>query len=110
MIASMQSQGRSITGIRIGTSEARRNFPHGAKAIDLELDHLCIRCDLHTNSLRDRTEISDRRLCAWLEEKFYWQKLPPSPVAVEMVRSGNSYRLQLVPLRQPVKRGFGLNV
>ena len=108
MIVTMQSKSHSITGIRIGMYEARRFFPRGLNSVDLELDDLRIRCSIHANSRLNRAEISDPRLTAWLEEKFYWQKLPATPVPVEMVRSGNAYRLQLISSPQTRNLGFGL--
>lgn len=95
MIVKMQKKGHSITGLRIGSSNVRRYFPSGQRAIDLELDHLRIRCDLEANFWQDRPEISDARLCAWLQSKYFCEKLPGTPVSVEMVRSGDSYRLNL---------------
>jgi hypothetical protein len=108
MIVTMQSKGRSITGIHVGLYDARRFFPEVRNAVDLELDDLRIRCSVRANSRLNRAEISDPRLTAWLEEKFYWQKLPATPVPVEMVRSGNAYRLQLIPSPQTRNLGFGL--
>jgi hypothetical protein len=108
MIVRMQSKGHSITGIRISKSDARRLFPWNLKSVDLELDHLRIRCDLQSNFWLDRPEISDPRLSSWLEEKLYWQKLPRTPLSVEMVRAGDSYRLQIRPSCQASKPGFGL--
>ena len=108
MIVTMQSKGHSITGIQIGMYDARRFFPRGRNAVDLELDDLRIRCSVRANSRRNRAEISDPRLTAWLEEKFYWQKLPATSVPVEMVRSGNAYRLQLIPSPHTRNLGFGL--
>ena len=111
MIVSMQNKGRSVTGIRIGTSDARRYFPGGTKTIDLELDDLRIRCDLNASFWRGKPEISDHRLCAWLEAKFLGQKLPASPVRVEMVRTGDGYQLHLLPAQQHgAKSGFGLSI
>ena len=108
MIVTMQSKSHSITGIRIGMYEARRFFPRGLNSVDLELDDLRIRCSIHANSRLNRAEISDPRLSAWLEEKFYWQKLPATPVPVEMVKSGSAYRLQLILSPQTRNPGFGL--
>ena len=110
MIVRMQNKGRSVTGIRIETSDARRYFPGKTRTIDLELDDLRIRCDLKASFWRDKPEISDPRLCAWLEAKFLGQKLPPSPVPVEMVRTGDCYQLHLLPAQQhAVRAGFGLS-
>jgi len=108
MIVTMQSEGHSITGIRIGTSDARRLFPRGLNSVDLELDHLRIRCGVRSDSRLHHAEISDPRLSAWLEEKLHWRKLPGAPVSVELVKSGDSYRLQLIPSPQTCTPGFGL--
>ena len=95
----------------MGMSDARSFFPPGLKSLDLELDHLRIRCNLRADKWLDRAEISDPRLTAWLNEKYYWQKLPRTLVSVELVKSGNySYRLQLIPSPQTRKPGFGLIV
>ena len=110
MIVTMQSEGHFITGIRIGVSDARRFFPGGLNSVDLELDHLRIRCGVRPNARPDQVEISDPRLSAWLEEKVYWRKLPDTPVSVELVKCGNSYRLQLIPSPQKHNPGFGLVV
>ena len=109
MIAKTQNNGRTITGICIGISDARRYFPRRTKTIDLELDHLRIRCDLKASFWRDCPEISDPRLSAWLEAKFFGQKLPASPFPVEMVKAGDAYKLHLLPAQHQAKTpGFGL--
>jgi hypothetical protein len=110
MIVTMQQKGHSVTGIHIRITDARRYFYGEANAIDLELDDLRIRCDLRS-SWRKGAEISDPRLCAWLEAKFLGQKLPSSPVPVEMVRMGDRYQLHLLPAQhKTVRGGFGLTV
>lgn len=110
MIVKMQSDGHSITGIRMGVSDARSFFPPGVTSVDLELDHLRIRCNLRSCKRHDGAEISDPRLTAWLNEKYYWRKLPCTPVSVELLKSGNSYRLQIIPSPGAGKPGFGLIV
>src|SRR5262249_44559196 len=111
MIVRMQNKGHSVTGLRIGISDARRYFPGGTKAIDLELDDIRIRCDLKASFWHGKPEIDDRRLCAWLEAKFLGQRLPSSPVPVEMVRTGDCYQVHLLPAQQQVpKAGFGLSL
>lgn len=94
MIVTMQNKGHSITGLRIGNANVRRYFPSDTRAIDIEIDHLRIRCDLQVRFWLDRPEITDPRLCAWLEEKLFWPKLS-GKVIVEMERSGDCYRLRL---------------
>lgn len=96
MIVRMQKKGHSITGLRIGSSNVRRFFPSSQQAVDLELDHLRIQCQLAPNFWRNRPEISDPRLCAWLQDRFFCEKLAKKPVLIELVRSGSSYRLQLL--------------
>lgn len=95
MIVRMQKKGHSITGLRIGSSNVRRFFPSSQQAVDLELDHLRIQCDLEPNFWKDRPEISDPRLCAWLQSQFFCKKLPRAEVPIELVRAGDSYRLKI---------------
>ena len=105
MIVWMQNKGRSITGLHVGTSNVRRYFRSGLDAVDLELGHLRILCKLQSSFWRDEPEISDPRLCAWLQNKC--EKLPGTPVSLEMVRAGDFYRLTLhghgSPRRQKTK-------
>lgn len=98
MIVRMQNKGHSVTGLRIGASNVRRYFPSRLHTIDLELDHLRIRCDLQASFWRDRPEISDPRLCLWLESKLWHTR--PQPLSMEMVRAGDSYRLQFCRSRR----------
>ena len=94
MIVTMQNKGHSITGLCIGNANVRRYFPSNIRAIEIEIDHLRIRCDLQGRFWHDRPEITDRRLCAWLEEKFSWPKTSEE-VVVELEGSGDRYRLKL---------------
>lgn len=111
MIVKIQNSGRSITGIRIESSDVRRFFPKGSNPVELELGHLRIRCELQARFWFDQPEISDRRLCRWLEEQLFELRMPGIPVPLEMVRRGNVYRLHLHPTRQQARRiGFGLSV
>lgn len=93
MIVTMKNKGHSITGLSVGISNARRHFRADSRAVDLELDHLRIRCDLPASFWRDRPEISDPRLCAWLQSKFSGAMQRGTPVLLEMVRTGDCYRL-----------------
>ena len=110
MRVKMRSDGHAITGIQIPVSDAHRLFPGGLQSIDLQLDHLRIRCDLLDKFWLDEMEISDPRLAAWLQEKFYWQKDRKNLESIEMVEDGDSYRLQLLHSENPAHRGFGLIV
>jgi hypothetical protein len=99
MIVRIQNKGRSVTGLRIGASNVRRYFRSELDAIDLELDHLRIRCQLKAGFWNDQPEISDSRLCAWLQNKC--EKLPGTPGSPEMVREDDSYRLDLPRSMRP---------
>ena len=101
MIVTMQHKGRSITGLTIGRSNAHRYFPFGTRSIDLELDHLRIRCELGPEFWHDHPEISDPRLCTWLEGKLFWKETPANGTALMLERSGECYRLRLLPSHQP---------
>jgi hypothetical protein len=92
MIVTTQTKGHSITGLRVGAADVGRYFPSDLHSIDLELDHLRIRCDLEPSFWRGRPEISDPRLCSWLQAKCSHELL--EQVSVEMVPTGDSYRLQ----------------
>lgn len=93
MMVTTQNQGRSITGLRVGTCNVRRYFRRDLEAIDLELDHLRIRCALQASFWHGRPEISDPRLCAWLQNKFSRERPSGSPKSLEMVSTGDGYRL-----------------
>ena len=91
MLVRLQNDGHSITGIRIRTSDARRHFPTNVKAVDLKLDHLCIRCDLKDSFWFNRPQISDPRLRLWLETKALWNKRSR---VLQMQKDGDSYSLE----------------
>jgi hypothetical protein len=95
MIVSLQNRGLSVSGLRIGSSNVRRYFPDGTRTIDLQLEHLHIRCDLQPSFWHDQPEISDPRLCAWLEAKNLHAKLRRTRFSLAMEPAGcDSYRLR----------------
>lgn len=97
MLATMQNNGRCVTGLRVGANNVRRYFPESLPAIDLELDHLQIRCALGPDFWHAEPQISDPRLCSWLEAKHPNDRNNRLPVAVAMIPAGrNSFRLKLV--------------
>lgn len=69
MVVQIQRNGRSVTGLHIGSGNVRRYFPKGQLSIDLELGHLLIRCKLQPDFWNDVPQISDPRLTLWLEAK-----------------------------------------
>jgi hypothetical protein len=107
MIVVTQKKGRSVTGLRVGTSNVRRYFRHGVAAIDLELDDLRIRCDLQASFWRDRPEIADRRLCDWLQNKYFREIPSRTHLSLELVGTGDSYRLTLPHTREGEPAGLG---
>ena len=46
MVVKTQSKERGITGLHVGINNVRRYFPKGISCIELQLDHLNIRCGL----------------------------------------------------------------
>lgn len=97
MVVKTQSKGRGITGLHVGSDNVRRYFPQKIQAIELELGHLHIQCDLAPEFWNGCPEIFDPRLCAWLEAKYLNSKSDSDAVLLSLVPSGkNSFRLQPV--------------
>lgn len=69
MVVKPQCNGHRFTGIYIGVNNVRRYFPRGIAAIDLQIDHLRIRCGLAPGFWHGDPEIRDSRLSDWLELK-----------------------------------------
>jgi hypothetical protein len=61
--------GHRVSGLYVGVRNVRRYFPKNVGAIELQLDHLRIECELRPHFWRGRPEIHDPRLCIWLEQK-----------------------------------------
>ena len=61
--------GPRVSGLYVGVRNVRRFFPKRIGAIELQLDHLRIECELKPHFWRGCPEIHDRRLCIWLEQK-----------------------------------------
>lgn len=94
MLVKTECKGRACTGVSVGDNDVRRYFPPQTKTIDLELDHLLIRCGLSPGFWKGHPEISDPRLCAWLEAKNFNCRPGEAPVALVMIPSGkNVFRL-----------------
>ncbi|HTW81597.1 MAG TPA: hypothetical protein VME23_18770 [Terracidiphilus sp.] len=69
MVVKSKCHGNRVTGLYVGENNARQYFPRGIKSINLQLDHLLIRCGLTARFWDDEPEIHDPRLCLWLESK-----------------------------------------
>jgi hypothetical protein len=101
MVVKTECRGRAYTGVSVGDKDVRRYFPQQTESIDLELDHLLIRCGLSAGFWNGHSEISDPRLCAWLESKNFNWKPGEQPVALALVPSGkNAFRLRVFQVRK----------
>ncbi|MGA7342783.1 MAG: hypothetical protein WBE72_24070 [Terracidiphilus sp.] len=99
MLVRTQSKGREFTGVEVGASNVRRYFPRQIQTVDLEIDHLQIQCGLKPGFWSGHPEISDPRLCAWLEAKNFHGKPGERPIPLAMIPSGkNRFRLQTVEM------------
>ena len=97
MVVKTQTKGHGITTLHVGVRNVRRYFPNRVAAIDLLLDHLQIQCGLNPDFWDGLPEISDPRLCSWLESKQSHVAGNRTSIPLAMVPQGkNSYRLQTV--------------
>ena len=96
--------GTRVSGLYVGVRNVRRYFPKNIGAIELELDHLRIQCELKSHFWRGRPEIHDPRLCIWLELKQLQAKGRKS---MAMIPSGeHSFILRHeVALKKPCRIG-----
>jgi hypothetical protein len=107
MVVRTLGSGREVSGLYIGTRNARRHFPRDRQHIELHIGHLHIGCNLTPEFWDGRPEISDRRLGAWLFSRFFHGKASRAPVPIEMVPAGkDAYRL--VPFATPAVSSNGL--
>lgn len=95
MVVKTQSKGRGVTGLHVGINNVRRYFPKGTSCIELQLDHLNIRCGLAPDFWQDRPDIYDPRLGAWLEAKHFHDEPGRTSIPLAMIPAGkDSFRLQ----------------
>ena len=99
MVVRTQCQGRRVTGLYIGAKNVRRNFPKHTAAVEFELGHLHIHCQLAPGFWKDHPEIRDKRLCDWLDFKLYRERKRRIPLPLMLVQSGrNVFRLRPIAL------------
>jgi hypothetical protein len=98
MVVKTQSKGRGITGLHVGENNVRRYFPKDVSIIELQLDHLQIRCGLKPSFWQDEPDIFDPRLCAWLESRHMHGQPDRAPIVLAMIPEGN-HRFRLRPVR-----------
>jgi hypothetical protein len=95
MFVKALSKSRGVSGLLIGTGNARRYFSPEIPVIELELGHLKIQCNLDKDFWESKPEIHDPRLCAWLETKHMHSNAGRTPVSLALLPSGkNSFRLE----------------
>jgi hypothetical protein len=94
MVVRTIGSGRDVTGLYIGTRNARRHFPRKSQHIELQLGHLQIYCDLPPEFWKGRPEICDARLSAWLFSRIFHGKQCRTSVPVAMIPLGkNAFRV-----------------
>jgi len=95
MVVQIQRNGRSVTGLHIGSGNVRRYFPKTRQSVDLELGHLLIRCKLQPGFWRGEPSISDPRLNLWLETREPEGKSRRTRTHMSLVPAeGESFRLE----------------
>jgi hypothetical protein len=107
MVVRTECKGRRVTGIYIGARNVRRNFRKQAAAIEFELGHLRIGCELNPGFWRDQPRICDSRLCEWLEFKFYRERRYVTPLPLVLIQtSRNAFKVR--PLVLPAISLIGI--
>jgi len=95
MVVRTMGCGREVTGLYIGTRNARRYFPQKCQHIELQLGHLHIYCDLPAEFWSGRPEISDPRLADWLFARIFHGKPHRAPAPITMIPIGEiAFRVQ----------------
>lgn len=95
MLVKTQFKGRACTGVTIGVGNVRRHFPKEIDVIELALDDLRIQCGLAPEFWDGEAQISDWRLCAWLELKNSHGLPGHPPIPLALIPCGNNcFRLR----------------
>lgn len=104
MVVKTHNKSRGMTGLDVGVNNVERYFSPGTRAIELQIGHLEIQCDLSPEFWQGRPEIYDPRLCAWLEAKHLCGGIGQAPVSLSLIPSGkNSFRLAPAPAHPKTK-------
>lgn len=94
MVVRTLCDGRAVTGIYIGTRNARRNFSRRMQSVELLLDHLHIHCELAPAFWKGEPQILDGRLGDWLEAKVFHGRSCRTPAPMALLPAGtNTFRL-----------------
>jgi hypothetical protein len=86
MVVKTQCNGREVTGLCVGSTNARRYFSRNLKSVELHLGDLRIQCNLAPDFWQGRADIHDPRLCDRS------RKMVPVPMALEQFGM-NSFKL-----------------
>jgi hypothetical protein len=103
MVVQIQRNGRSVTGLHIGSGNVRRYFPKGQLSVDLEIGHLLICCKLQPDFWLNDPCISDPRLSLWLETKEPEDTMRKGRTQMSLVQGvGESFRLEFSEEHRPM--------
>jgi hypothetical protein len=95
MVVKTQFSGSGVTGLYVGVRNVRRYFPKAVRVIELQLDHLQIRCGLSPEFWNGEPQIHDPRLCEWLDFKVGHHLGERKEVRLAMTPAGtNIFRLR----------------
>jgi len=90
MVVTSQCRGHRVTGILVGENNVQRYFPRHITQVELQLDHLRIECGLGPHFWNGKPEISDPRLCLWLESKDRDGNGRRAPIPLALIPSGRN--------------------
>jgi hypothetical protein len=90
MVVTSKCCGHRVIGILVGENNVQRYFPRHITEIELQLDHLRIECGLGPHFWNGEPEISDPRLCLWLESKHRDPNGRRSPIPLALIPSGRN--------------------
>ncbi len=94
MVVRTQCNGLEVTGLLVGTTNARRYFSKRTRAVQLHLGDVEIECQLTPDFWHGQPEIHDPRLCEWLKFKVFHHQSGRMPIAMDLEQFGlNSFRL-----------------
>ena len=107
MVVTSQCRGHRVTGILVGENNVQRYFPRHITEVELQLDHLRIECGLGPHFWNGKPEISDPRLCLWLESKVRNGIGHRVPTPLTMIPSGtNSFIVDPAQIDEAKKEMF----
>ena len=105
MVVHTQARNCGLVGLQISDEQAREFFPPEIHSVEIQLDDLRILCPLPPSFWRDRPEIRDFRLSAWLEAKRTSGKLACGAAELSLIPTGaGSFQLlptPATPLQEP---------